>query len=1471
MSADIKATAIPASGYMYQTMQGIDLLCDWLESPNRYVRVKFESDDEADAPTGLDDLVAQRPDGTVDLWQVKFTPSSDKYALDWDWFLAKPKPPSKARSNLKKWFDAFTSVDKNRLADVRLVTNRAPDLAMEACLKGGEFVDYTLAPKSTIAAIEAEVGGAEAAKAFFDRFRLVHSDKGFSSLTAHVTARLRKLGTPEGAEAVKNLAIRWAIEKDAPSQGGWITIEYLKQVLQMVPPEPLPENFEVPRGYRVPDQTFHIEFLKVVREATVPTLVLTGPPGRGKSTYLSRLCATLQKQSIPVIRHHYFLSTNDRTFDRHSSYIVQESLLSQIRDFHLDAGYHGDFRAAIEACSSKYKEQGVPFVVVLDGLDHVWRNQAADKRALDELFGLLLPTPENLILVVGTQPVDDAQLPAKLLAAVPRSTWKELPAMSADAVRSYLQRQLTQGRLQVQSSGNEAKRDLASAASSLRDKTRGHPLHVIYATEELIQSKAPLSTWEIDRLPGDMTQDAKQYYASLWTLLPASQKDVLSLVAAFPFFWPKNAFSLIAVRAHGPSPSVEAVEHLLHSSAAGLKAFHESLLVFVRQTESFTTRIKELTPHVQHWLETDAPTTLRVNWLWWVKARQGQATDLINGVTRDWVLERLQEGYPHELFEDLLEQAEVHAIDDSLYASAYRLRHLKSRLTNSTEFHLSKSDSARLKSFTWALAPDDSVIDEAIASRHESSTLNIAALAVALSRRGNKHNARRCIEDARRRYLGESRYARTDIGSDALQSVLYLGDAFWRIAVSATTVETTRRLVEEAAPPIVRKLLRAKVDDGAIHNLVQCAMQMPRSADKQAVCEAAVRVAALQEVDLTEWSNFAQLDCGPLIGCAALLRRDKERLWSRPLGIAWSSFDFHDREEVLIELAHDWFFSTLQVALLPEADNFCLLPAPEFKDYENVTRYLDALRDIAIEVASSWRANAPVSFSHLYTAFERQGFPQFNKNHHYRQADGYFRSALHRLAVDLHLINSIVAGAPLISDMELKKAMECSWFGVNQFREFYVGDCVKVLTDDAAKHFIEGERRRLELSVNEETGTRSAIYIDLAEIALQHDLDSLAKEICRTSWDLALGYGQRKDPGLAEMVEALRYLAPLSPADSHRLLMLVAPQIHNVLDYTDGKGTRHVIGEANELLAQLNRNALAVKHREHTEAGQWSSSESSLATFLNTADIGSPYVAALARTGLHGETLTEIRDAAATGSTNAAHLLELANDHTGSDAGEISRKHSQSSSEDSPSSAAYDVANYPVTDFERLRADLKANFGRGRRESWQQWYSHWEGAGQGSDLIAVLEERLLGEDCRDEDLNYLLDMAFATKLRLEGPAKAFPYIVQAQLFNGGWFGRYHMEDTSTTEQRLKLVQKKYPKRCDEFFRKSAWTWFANPRRGRIITGELLVYFLGIQGRTPEAIQVAETMAQCIREDTRTLNLPCPDWAKSSDISVESAG
>ena len=72
MDGQIKRTAIPFSGYVYQNLVGLELLCDWLDDPSLYQWVKFEADD-GQLAQGLDDIVALCHDNSFILLQIKFT------------------------------------------------------------------------------------------------------------------------------------------------------------------------------------------------------------------------------------------------------------------------------------------------------------------------------------------------------------------------------------------------------------------------------------------------------------------------------------------------------------------------------------------------------------------------------------------------------------------------------------------------------------------------------------------------------------------------------------------------------------------------------------------------------------------------------------------------------------------------------------------------------------------------------------------------------------------------------------------------------------------------------------------------------------------------------------------------------------------------------------------------------------------------------------------------------------------------------------------------------------------------------------------------------------------------------------------------------------------------------------------------------------------------------------------------------
>lgn len=1469
MTENIKNTAITAAGYIYQNRQGLRVLCDWLDAPSRYVKVKFECDVETDAPTGLDDIVVERTDGLQDLKQVKFTPNPDAHLLSWDWLLERSGKTARSRSMLKKWFDAYRSLDPARIGQLSLLTNRRPDADIEACLIGGK-IDFAKVPNPRRVALIAELGGEKNCEEFFSRLQIEHSDTGYETLEHEIHARLRAHGTPEGIAVLQNNALNWATQKNSPPPSGWITLPDLRAILQATPPAPLPEDFAVPKGYEVPDVDFHDTFVEDTLHSVGKAIVLTGPPGRGKSTYLSALCDTLADKDIPTARHHYFLSTTERGRDRVHSYIVEESIRSQIRRFHPDVpDPGGNLRALLEAAAAHYKKLNKPFVLILDGLDHVWRINAGDKKPLEDVFAQLVPCPENMVLLVGTQPVDDAQLPTDLLIAAPKATWKTLPAMSGDAVLSYLRQAVQSGRL---STGREpaeteqpgtayeafAEGELQRAASVLRARTNGHPLHVIYATSALVLASGRVTQRDVEQLTGDLSQDARFYYGSLWERLLPSQKDALRLVCAFPFFWPRTAFGEIASAMKLVAPEIEKIEHLLHSSAAGLKVFHESLAVYVRSTDGYADRIAALRPAVARWLETQAPNALRVNWLWTVQAQLGDPSHLIAGLTRDWVLLRLEEGYPQALFDTLISDAVVAALDRAEFAQAYRLQHLKARMVEGSRYQMQDEDMARLVSYTWTLAPDEGVIREAVASRHEMDIKLVAALGLALQARGDHVVAEACGEETLRRFRGASRFSSEYATGNGLDAFKFLAGTFAQLGAVGATPHELKRLVTRGHPEAWLPLVRLMAAEGQIDELMSLVASMSDGRRKRVVSDACLRAAARVNVSVVERPDFNALARTPFVAAVQVAHTRAGAALNAPIPIDWLGADYLEHKSALARLVHHWFFSTVHLSLCMFAEgqaafNFAL--APVYTDRENITDFLNELSEIAEEVANRWWHGQFVDFHDLFALLEPVEFRHFRQSYDWRSAAEDFRAALHHVACDIRH-GSILLGHAVEADLTevtLAAAASFKWFDAISFREQYVVGLLTRMSDKAAAMFVHTQRELFDAEVQQETSEYLQTPLQLCGISVAHGLDTPARELCRQAWELATGFSHRKDPTLNNTLDAIGFLVEIAPKDARRLLAQVAPQVHAVLDYTDGKGTRHALTQADTLLAKLAPAALVAKYEEHVDAGEWHQAENSLRAYVEQGVKAGWPLAALMRTGLHPEIGDVLQRLAKEGVTGAAERLYELNAHGGWDIGVLEQEeHTSSDIKGKPFDG--DISNFAPEQLQAL-LDRLSGGSYDDEAALLAWYRHWEKQGQGKRILDALDESLLSDQGRG--LRYLSTPAFHTRRKLSGLRAARKYLVNAQINSGAWVG--YMESEEKTLARLDLVAQYYPKSCDDFVTQTAYAMFGKPERPRLAPGEAMVYFYVKQGRIDAAIAFAQVMVSCVLEDTRTLPLAVPRW------------
>jgi hypothetical protein len=422
----------------YQDLIACEVLIDWLEHSERYAWVRVEADDAK----FLDDVVAMLSDGRLIVKQVKFStnPEGEDDPLTWEKLLAAP-PGKSARARmslLKKWATSLRELLANSsIAEASVVSNRTAGDDLRVALNSATgLVDFDrIADDVVRAEVVRQLDGESEARQFFGQFQFRLNEPSLNDLESSLRRRFDRLGGSEtGWLNLKSEVRFWVAHRYEPPPDGAIQLSDVTRAARWHALQSLSQRFNVPRDYVVPSEEFHRDLESSLLSTGSGCYVITASPGVGKSTYTSYLYEQLKKQDTPVIRHHYYLSQDDQTGVARLAHIrAAESLMYDLTGDYAEAlGAHAgenpvarSLREWLIACGGFYARQGKMLVVIIDGLDHVWR----DTRSVEELTKLLqlvLPAPEGVVVLLATQPVDDSQLPPILLKYAPRDTWPEI-------------------------------------------------------------------------------------------------------------------------------------------------------------------------------------------------------------------------------------------------------------------------------------------------------------------------------------------------------------------------------------------------------------------------------------------------------------------------------------------------------------------------------------------------------------------------------------------------------------------------------------------------------------------------------------------------------------------------------------------------------------------------------------------------------------------------------------------------------------------------------------------------------------------------------------------------------------------------------------------------------------------------------------------------------------------------------------
>jgi len=252
---------------------------------------------------------------------------------------------------------------------------------------------------------------------------------------------------------------------------------------------------------------------------------LLGPPGSGKSTLLQT--AALIAQDVLVVRYLAFMPSEGHGLGRAEAEDFFGDLILQLRRTGLDAPYlhteglhekREQFERLLTAASERFKQRRVRTVIIIDGLDHIPREEQPTHSMLAEL-PLPDAVPDGVIFMLGSQHLDLSGLPPAV---------RDQAALSARVTNMA---PLT--REAIYRFADEAGLDAAIDRHTIWKLSAGHPLALRYLVEAL---KATLDDAGLQAiLSGEFSyaDDVTELYNRVWHALEtdADAQRVLDYVA----------------------------------------------------------------------------------------------------------------------------------------------------------------------------------------------------------------------------------------------------------------------------------------------------------------------------------------------------------------------------------------------------------------------------------------------------------------------------------------------------------------------------------------------------------------------------------------------------------------------------------------------------------------------------------------------------------------------------------------------------------------------------------------------------------------------------------------------------------------------------------------------------------------------------------------------------------------------------
>ncbi|HGG8815998.1 ATP-binding protein [Enterobacter hormaechei subsp. hoffmannii] len=1442
----IKPSQLTRVGYTYQDLMCIRTLINWFHDPEKYQWISIEGNQGLEHVKSLDDVICFTASGEYELYQVKFTIDSerDDLHLDFDWLL---KKKDKGTSLIEKWsadIEKFGS--SSTIAIAKLITNRIPDQVLSNCLIDKK-IDYSLVPEDVKSKILAQLGSEEKSIAFFETLIFEHSQKEIDDLELH----LRDSLVPDHANEESWLQLlktveRWASRKREPAPDGKIYLKHIHEILTLGSKKTISQFFEIPGGYKPPTDEFHNEILNAI--AIPGCHVISGLPGMGKSTFLSFLTDQLIESKTPVIRHHYYLSPQF-IGDRIAFNNAAHSLQSQIRtlypnDFDSDKLDAQHLETWISKAVIKAAENGKTLVIIIDGLDHVYRERS-DISQLEHLVNRITPFKGKVCLLFGTQPISDEHLPNSLLRSAPREhAWIDIPPMGLDAIKSRLDFIASNNEIKVAGNKDHKQNKIVEISQALLDISHGYPLHIIYSLNSLQLADKNISKYDVERLPTCPDGDIHEYYENLWVSLSEGAKEILLLIANADFSWPdKTHISYCFEDSLTFQTSFSEIQHLIEQRLSGIYPFHSSLFVYLRRKESFVQSRDRLNRISKIWINTHAPEYWRWGWEWIIEANLGNFTPLFQGVDRDWLVQSLCNGYPLEHIEHIFSVAERIAFDQNLYSELLRLRILKTRLLNGPEF--------QIQNFSDFLDCSLSISHDNFGLLWRADNLRIIPdneiVIIAKHFQGRDERiVDACIKEISRRVHF---YARLD-DSNHYQTLNSLVDDYLHTLTSYCNPDLAvinafyETLIDKASS--FTRIVELLIQYGHRHLLVDLSLFDVPDDIASAICDEVVLAASIEGVTLNEENSlFDSTDSSIYLLYQFLAGNDIEIEQLKEI-------------ECPVEYEHthhlpfyEHFFRNLIVNLIISTE----FNAPELTAPTDIKGFLNnawaTFQYAASKIAKNIKEGRNFEISNLYESFDLLEQP--DKLLMGYQIDAILfniRKSLIRIAIHLNILCNSIKAFSNIDINQFDTLSMSNWWDSRVFFDISSKNAIfnfpkEYIAQEFKKYFDSEILRR------DDTATLANDSLDLAKLATNLGLYNEARVFLERAAFNIVGYGHRKDITLHEVFEALQECSDSNYPQVSDWLKRVATFTTDVFDFSE-REIRHIPGLFTKLLAKHNPERLVDEFDYHLSEENWHRTHLIFENFVKSFPLTTQPEHSFLRCMTTFDAMTALDER----SKDNDVLKGIYEEQCKALGGMPPQPREYSSTNEDVVTDCPDVSTIPPANLNDFIAALHLVSYQICEGFISDWIGYWVDKGHARTIITSFSD-YYNQSKSDYELNRCLHHIFLLSKKTEGRKAAYKWAVRNIKLNNCWSPYY----SSGSKEAIKEYGKTYSEQWENLLRDTMAPDSASLQRDEniVVPSTHLVTYLASAGQVALATEITEIMVTSLEGDIAHLPLTKLYW------------